>query len=85
LPNLLKVAKRHGFKPRNATGGKEQIKDIKYSDSQSNWSQRYIYISYDSTSAKVKEREEEHIKASQPGNIIATSYYRIPKVIRSTS
>jgi hypothetical protein len=44
-----------------------------------------IYISNDSTSAKVKERKEEHIKTGQPGNIIATSYYRVSKVVRSTS
>jgi hypothetical protein len=44
-----------------------------------------IYISNDSTSAKVEEREEEHIKTSQPGNIIATSYYSVSKVVRSTS
>jgi hypothetical protein len=44
-----------------------------------------IYISNDPTSAKVKEREEEHIKTGQPGNIIATSYYGVSKVVRSTS
>jgi hypothetical protein len=44
-----------------------------------------IYISNDPTSAKVKEREEEHIKTGQPGNIVATSYYRVSKVVRSTS
>jgi hypothetical protein len=44
-----------------------------------------IYISNDSTSAEVEEREEKHIKASQLGNIIATSYHRVPKVVRSTS
>jgi hypothetical protein len=41
----------------------------------------YIYISNDSTSTKVEEREEEHIKTGQPGNIIATSYYRVSKVV----
>jgi hypothetical protein len=41
----------------------------------------YIYISNDSTSAKVEKREEEHIKTSQPGNIIATSYYRVSKMV----
>jgi hypothetical protein len=40
-----------------------------------------IYISNDPTSAKVEEREEEHIKTSQPGNIISTSHYRVSKVV----
>jgi hypothetical protein len=44
-----------------------------------------LYISNDSTSAKVEEREEEHIKTGQHGNIVATSYYRVFKVVRSTS
>jgi hypothetical protein len=44
-----------------------------------------IYISNDPTSAKVEEREEEHIKIGQPGNIIATSYDGVSKVVRSTN
>jgi hypothetical protein len=44
----------------------------------------YIYISNDSTSAKVKERKKEHIQIGQPGNIITASYHRVSKVVRST-
>jgi hypothetical protein len=43
-----------------------------------------IYISNDPTSAKVEEREGEHIKIGQLGNIITTSYYRVLEVVRST-
>jgi hypothetical protein len=44
-----------------------------------------IYISNDPTSAKVEERDKEHIKTGQLGNIITTSYYRVLEVVRSTS
>jgi hypothetical protein len=43
-----------------------------------------VYISNDSTSAKVKERKKEHIQTGQPGNIITASHYRVSKVVRST-
>jgi hypothetical protein len=34
---------------------------------------------------KIQERVEEHIKASKLSNIITTSHYRIPEVVRPTS
>jgi hypothetical protein len=85
LQNLLKVAKRHGFKPRNAIGRKKNKSRISNTATRKAIGVKDIYISNDSTSAEVKEREEEHIKASQLGNIIATSYHRVPKVVRSAS
>jgi hypothetical protein len=44
-----------------------------------------LHISYDSTGAQVEERAKEHIQASKPSNIVTTSYYRIPVMVRSTS
>jgi hypothetical protein len=44
-----------------------------------------IYISNDPTSTNVEERAEEHIQTGQLGNIIATSYYRVLEMVRSTS
>jgi hypothetical protein len=44
-----------------------------------------IYINNDPTSAKVKERAEEHIQIGQLGNIITTSHYRVLAMVRSTS
>jgi hypothetical protein len=85
LQNLPKVAKCHGFK------AKEHDKEEKHKSMISNATTRKIagvksiYISNDQTTAKVEEREEEHIKTGQPGNIIATSYYGVSKVVRSTS
>jgi hypothetical protein len=40
-----------------------------------------IYICNDPTGAKVQERAEEHIQTSKPGNIITTSYYRVPAMV----
>jgi hypothetical protein len=40
-----------------------------------------IYISNDPTGAKVQERAEEHIQIGKPGNIITTSYYRVPAMV----
>jgi hypothetical protein len=40
-----------------------------------------IYISNDPTGAKVQERTEEHIQTGKPGNIITTSYYRVPAMV----
>jgi hypothetical protein len=34
---------------------------------------------------KIQERAEEHIQISKSSNIITTSYYRVPAVVRSTS
>jgi hypothetical protein len=64
---------------------KARVRDTKCNGSQNSWSQKYIYISNDPTSTKVEERAEEHIQTSQLGNIITTSYYRIPAMVRSTS
>jgi hypothetical protein len=44
-----------------------------------------LYICNDPTSAKVKERTEEHIQTSKPSHLIATSHYRVFVVVRSTS
>jgi hypothetical protein len=40
---------------------------------------------YISTGAQVKERAKEHIQASKLSNIVTTSYYRVPTVVRTTS
>jgi hypothetical protein len=44
-----------------------------------------IYISNDPTGAKVQERAKKHIHTGKPGNIITTSYYRVPAMVQSTS
>jgi hypothetical protein len=42
-----------------------------------------LHIGNDSTSAQIKERAKEHIQASKPSNIIATSHYGVLTVVRS--
>jgi hypothetical protein len=61
LQNLPKVAKRHGFKPRNTTGRKKHESRISNAATRKATGVKGIYISNDSTSTKVKERKEEHI------------------------
>jgi hypothetical protein len=85
LQNLPQVAKRHGFKPRSTTRRKKHKSRISNAMNGKTAGVKSIYISNDLTSAKVEEREEEHIKTGQPGNIITTSYYGVSKVVRSTS
>jgi hypothetical protein len=85
LQNLLKVAKRHGFKPRGTAGRKKHKSRISNAVTRKTAGVKSIYISNDPTSTKVEERKEEHIKTGQPGNNITTSYYRVSKVVRSTS
>jgi hypothetical protein len=85
LQNLPKVAKCHGFKPRNTTGRKKDESRISNAATRETAGVKGIYISNDSTSTKVKERKEEHIQTDQLGNIITTSYYRVLAVVRSTS
>jgi hypothetical protein len=85
LQNLLKVAKRHGFKPRGTTGRKKHKSRISNATTRKIAGVKIIYISNDPTSTKVKERKEEPIKTGQPGNNIMTSYYGVSKVVRSTS
>jgi hypothetical protein len=40
-----------------------------------------LHICNDSTGAQVKERVKEHIQASKPSNIIATSHYGVLAVV----
>jgi hypothetical protein len=61
LQNLPKVTKRHGFKPRNTTGKKNHESRISNAATHKAARVKDIYISNDSISTKVKEREEEHI------------------------
>jgi hypothetical protein len=61
LQNLLKVAKCHGFKPRNTIERKKRESRISNATTRKTAGVKGIYISNDSTSTKVKEREEEHI------------------------
>jgi hypothetical protein len=61
LKKLLKVAKCHGFKPRNTTGRKKHESRISNATTRKIAGVQGIYISNDSTSTKVKERKEEHI------------------------
>jgi hypothetical protein len=61
LQNHPKVAKCHGFKPRNTTGRKRHESGISNAATRKIAGVKDIYISDDSTSAKVKERKEEHI------------------------
>jgi hypothetical protein len=81
LQNLPKVAKCHGFQPRSTAGRKKHKPRISNATTRKIAGVKSIYISNDSTSAKIKERKEEHIKTSQPGNIITTSYYGVSKVV----
>jgi hypothetical protein len=81
LQNLLKVAKLHGFKPRNTKRRKKHESRISNAVTRKTTGVKGIYISNDSTSAKVKERKEEYIQTGQPGNIITASYYRVSKVV----
>jgi hypothetical protein len=83
LQDLLKVAKRHGFKPRNTTRRKKHESRISNAPTHKTTGVKGIYISNDSTSAKVKKRKKEHIQTGQPGNIITASYYKVSKVVRS--
>jgi hypothetical protein len=85
LQNLPKIAKRHGFKPRSTAGRKKHKSRISNATTRKTAGVKSIYISNDPTSAKVKERKEEHIKTGQPGNNITTSYYGVSKMVRSTS
>jgi hypothetical protein len=85
LQNLPKVAKCHGFKPRSKTGRKKHKSGIPNAMTRKIAGVKSIYISNDPTSTKVKERAEEHIQTCQLGNIITTSYYRIPAMVRTTS
>jgi hypothetical protein len=61
LQNLPKVAKCHGFKPRNTIGRKKHESRISIAATRKTTGVKGIYISNDSTSTKVKERKEEHI------------------------
>jgi hypothetical protein len=85
LQNLPKVAKCHGFKPRSTTGRKKHKSRISNTMTRETAGVKSIYISNNPTSTKVEERKEEHIKTGQPSNNITTSYYRVSKVVRSTS
>jgi hypothetical protein len=44
-----------------------------------------LHIGNDSIGAQVKERAKEHIQASKPSNIIATSHYGVLMVVRSAN
>jgi hypothetical protein len=44
-----------------------------------------LYIRNDPTSAKIKERTEEHIQTGKSSHLIATSHYRVFAMVRSTS
>jgi hypothetical protein len=85
LQNLLKVAKRYGFKPRNMIGRKKHKSRISNATTRKIAGIKSTYISNDPTSAKVEERKEEHIKTGQPGNNITTSYYGVSKMVQSAS
>jgi hypothetical protein len=41
-----------------------------------------VHIRNDPAGPEVQKRAEEHIKASEPSNIVTTSYHRISKVVR---
>jgi hypothetical protein len=59
LQNLLKVAKCHGFKPRNTTRRKKHESRISNAATHKTTGVKGIYIINDSTSAKVEERKKE--------------------------
>jgi hypothetical protein len=64
------------------TGRKKHKSRISNATTRKTAGVKSIHISNDPTSAKVKKRkDEEHIKTCQPGNIIATTYYRVSKVV----
>jgi hypothetical protein len=44
-----------------------------------------LHIGNDLTGAQIKERAKEHIQASKPSNIIATSHYGVLVVVKSTN
>jgi hypothetical protein len=85
LQNLLKIAKRHGFKPRSMIGRKKYKSRVSNAMTRKAARVKSIYINNDPISAKVEERKEEHIKIGQPGNNITTSYYGVSKMVRSAS
>jgi hypothetical protein len=67
------------------TGRKKHESGIPNATARKTAGVKSIYISNDPTSTKVEERAEEHIQTGQLGNIITTSYYRIPAMVQSTS
>jgi hypothetical protein len=44
-----------------------------------------LHIRNDSTSAQVKERAKKYIKVGKLSNIITTSHYGVPAMVRSTN
>jgi hypothetical protein len=58
LQNLPKVAKCHGFKPRNTIGRKKRESRISNAATHKTARDKGIYISNDSTSTKVKEERK---------------------------
>jgi hypothetical protein len=58
LQNLPKATKRHGFKLRNTIGRKNNKSRISNATTRKATRVKDIYISNDSTSTEVEEREE---------------------------
>jgi hypothetical protein len=85
LHNFPEVTKHHGFKPRRMA--RREARKSRISNAKASKAPRVesLHICNDLAGAQVKERVKEHIQASKPSNIIATSHYRILAVVRSTS
>jgi hypothetical protein len=67
------------------SGRKEYKSRISNATSRKTSGIKSIHIRNDPAGAKIKERAEEHIKASTPSNIITTSHYTVLEVVRPSS
>jgi hypothetical protein len=85
LQYLLEVAKCHGLKSRSMAGKEKYESRIPSTATSKTFGVKSIHICNDPIGAKTQERAEEHIQTSKPSYIIATSHYRVPAVVRSTS
>jgi hypothetical protein len=81
LQDLLKVAKCYGLKPRSTAGKEEYGSRIPSTETSKTLGVESIYICNDPTSAKIQEREKEHIQMSKLSYIITISHYRVPAVV----
>jgi hypothetical protein len=85
LQDIPKLAERHELKIGREARRKTQKSRISNAKVSKALRVKSIHISHDSTGTQVEEGAKEYIQASQPSNIITTSYHRILAVVRTTS